>query len=150
MATYNKPDWKERAKSLIENDFFIEFEEPTTEADPPSEPAEQSNWDHDFDVEEAGEDYIEESVEKPDNAVVDCKVNTVIAHCEDEKPVDCKGEKEPLKKPLTEKSEKKTFKVSYRENGVSKSFTVEARNKAEAEKLAWSQVDVDDIYVEEV
>ena len=30
-----------------------------------------------------------EEVEEPDNAVVDCKVNKVIAHCEDEKPVDC-------------------------------------------------------------
>jgi hypothetical protein len=37
-----------------------------------------------------------------DNAVVDCKVNKVISHSEDEKPVDCKGEKKPLEKPLTE------------------------------------------------
>lgn len=37
-----------------------------------------------------------------DNAVVDCKVAKVIAHSEDEKPVDCKGEKKPLEKPLTE------------------------------------------------
>lgn len=37
-----------------------------------------------------------------DNAVVDCKVNKVITHSEDEKPVDCKGEKKPLEKPLTE------------------------------------------------
>ena len=45
---------------------------------------------------------IKEEVEEPDNAVVDCKVNKVIAHCEDEKPVDCLGEKKPLEKPLTE------------------------------------------------
>lgn len=37
-----------------------------------------------------------------DNAVVDCKVADVITHSEDEKPVDCKGEKKPLEKPLTE------------------------------------------------
>lgn len=37
-----------------------------------------------------------------DNAVVDCKVAKVITHSEDEKPVDCKGEKKPLEKPLTE------------------------------------------------
>ena len=45
---------------------------------------------------------ITEDFKEPDNAVVDCKVNNVIAHCEDEKPVDCKGEKKPLEKPLTE------------------------------------------------
>ena len=37
-----------------------------------------------------------------DNAVVDCKVNKVITHSEDEKPVDCEGKKKPLEKPLTE------------------------------------------------
>ena len=37
-----------------------------------------------------------------DNAVVDCEVAKVITHSEDEKPVDCKGEKKPLEKPLTE------------------------------------------------
>lgn len=37
-----------------------------------------------------------------DNAVVDCKAAEVIAHSEDEKPVDCCGEKKPLEKPLTE------------------------------------------------
>jgi hypothetical protein len=47
---------------------------------------------------------VEESVEKPNNAVVDCKVNKVIAHCEDEKPVDCLGKKKPLEKPLTEEA----------------------------------------------
>lgn len=37
-----------------------------------------------------------------DNAVVDCKVADVVTHSEDEKPVDCEGEKKPLEKPLTE------------------------------------------------
>lgn len=45
---------------------------------------------------------LKENTEEPDNAVVDCKVNKVIAHCEDEKPVDCLGKKKPLEKPLTE------------------------------------------------
>lgn len=47
---------------------------------------------------------IKEEVEEPDNAVVDCKVNKVIAHSEDEKPVDCLGDKKPLEKPLTEEA----------------------------------------------
>lgn len=35
-----------------------------------------------------------------DNAVVDCEKNLVVAHSEDEKPVDCKMEKPALEKPL--------------------------------------------------
>lgn len=46
----------------------------------------------------------EQELEGTDNAVVDCKVADVVAHCEDEKPVDCKGEEKPLEKPLTESS----------------------------------------------
>lgn len=42
------------------------------------------------------------SVEKPDNAVVDCEVYTVVSHSEDEKPLDCKMKKEILPKELTE------------------------------------------------
>jgi hypothetical protein len=45
-----------------------------------------------------------------DNAMVDCEVADVIAHSEDEKPVDCKGKKKPLEKPLTEENE--TLEVS--------------------------------------
>ena len=48
------------------------------------------------------ESKIKEEVEEPDNAVVACKINKVIAHCEDEKPVDCLGKKKPLDKPLAE------------------------------------------------
>lgn len=44
----------------------------------------------------------DQELEGTDNAVVDCKVADVITHSEDEKPVDCKGEKKPLEKPLTE------------------------------------------------
>ena len=45
----------------------------------------------------------EQKLDGTDNAVVDCKIADVITHSEDEKPVDCKGEKKPLSKPLTEK-----------------------------------------------
>lgn len=40
-----------------------------------------------------------------DNAVVPCKAADVVTHSEDEKPVDCKGEKPPLTKPLTEEED---------------------------------------------
>ena len=38
-----------------------------------------------------------------DNAIVDCKKYTVVAHSEDEKPVDCKLEKPALEEPLADK-----------------------------------------------
>lgn len=38
-----------------------------------------------------------------DNAVVDCPVSKLIAHSEDEKPLDCEMKKEPLPKNLTTK-----------------------------------------------
>ena len=38
-----------------------------------------------------------------DNAIVDCKVAKVVTHSEDEKPVDCKGEKPALEEPLAGK-----------------------------------------------
>lgn len=43
-----------------------------------------------------------EIVESKDVPVVDCLVNDVITHSEDEKPLDCENEKKPLEKPLTE------------------------------------------------
>lgn len=46
----------------------------------------------------------EQELEGTDNAVVDCKVADVVAHCEDEKPVDCEGEEKPLEKPLAEET----------------------------------------------
>ena len=45
-----------------------------------------------------------------DNAVVDCEVAKVIAHSEDEKPLDCKMEKPALKEPLA--GEKVDIKVN--------------------------------------
>jgi hypothetical protein len=74
---------KRTLADLMNNDFFIDFD---------TQPKRRG---------------LNESVNKndePDNAVVDCKVNKVIAHSEDEKPVDCLGEKEPLEKPLTEEA----------------------------------------------
>jgi hypothetical protein len=79
------------------------------------------SWDHDWSVEEISKEEYDEYLalnehinkENPaiesdqelkgiDNAIVDCEVAKVITHSEDEKPVDCKGKKRPLKKPLTE------------------------------------------------
>jgi hypothetical protein len=37
-----------------------------------------------------------------DNAVVDCEVAKVVTHSEDEKPLDCKMEEDPLDKVLVE------------------------------------------------
>lgn len=47
----------------------------------------------------------ENNYPEPDNAVVDCDTYTLVAHSEDEKPLDCKMEKKPLEKPLTETKE---------------------------------------------
>ena len=49
-----------------------------------------------------------------DNAVVDCQTDfKVIAHSEDEKPLDCKMKKEPLEKPLTEENEPEITQEMY-------------------------------------
>lgn len=45
----------------------------------------------------------EQEYQGVDNAVVGCKKYTVVAHSEDEKPVDCKGEKPALEEPLAGK-----------------------------------------------
>ena len=45
----------------------------------------------------------EQVLQGTDNAVVDCKVAKVVTHSEDEKPVDCKGEKPALEEPLAGK-----------------------------------------------
>ena len=45
----------------------------------------------------------EQELKGTDNAVVDCKVAKVIAHSEDEKPVDCLMKKPALKEPLAGK-----------------------------------------------
>lgn len=50
-------------------------------------------------------------LEGQDNAVVPCKKYKVVAHCEDEKPVDCNMEKEVLPKRLTESYQDEAEKV---------------------------------------
>jgi len=50
-----------------------------------------------------------------DNAVVDCQTDMkVIAHSEDEKPLDCKMEKAPLEKPLTEETVEEAKAASFK------------------------------------
>ena len=50
-------------------------------------------------------------LEGQDNAVVPCKKYKVVAHCEDEKPVDCNMEKEVLPKRLTEDYQEEASKA---------------------------------------
>ena len=56
---------------------------------------------------------------------------------------------EDFAEPAIESYSTKTYEVSYREDGVKKRFTVQASSKAEAEQIAWSRVDADDIWVNE-
>lgn len=83
--------WEYLTETLVANgDYSLEFEVIGGE-----ELVEHVNEEHpaiESDQELAG----------TDNAVADCKVNKVITHSEDEKPVDCEGKKKPLEKPLTE------------------------------------------------
>jgi hypothetical protein len=78
------------------------------------------------------ESKIKEEVEEPDNAVVDCKVNKVIAHCEDEKPVDCLGKKKPLEKPLTEDTEED---VIYFSKAINDNVSVPAADLDQFKKI---------------
>ena len=79
-----------------------------------------------------------------DNAVVDCKVNKVITHSEDEKPVDCEGKKKPLEKPLTESSlVKGNYEISPTEHlswGWDKgdSFYVEKNYRPSENEQIWN------------
>jgi hypothetical protein len=79
-----------------------EEEKPEEEEEEKEDKKEESFKPADFNalLQEAKEP--EDELKDADNSVVDCKVNKVISHCEDEKPVDCLGEKKPLQKPLTE------------------------------------------------
>lgn len=77
-------------------------EDEKSEEDKKEEKKEESFQPTDFNtlLQEAKEP--DDELKGTDNAIVDCEVNKVISHCEDEKPVDCLGEKRPLSKPLTE------------------------------------------------
>lgn len=90
---------KKTLADLMDNDFFIDF-------DNAEEKAKRKQLAESLKRKPALTESAEDNVKEPDNAVVDCKVNKVIAHCEDEKPVDCLGEKKPLEKPLTEQVDK--------------------------------------------
>ena len=92
---------KKTLADLMDNDFFIDF-------DNTEEKAKRQQLAESLKKKSTLTESAEENVKEPDNAVVDCKVNKVIAHCEDEKPVDCLGEKKPLDKPLTEEPNKMT------------------------------------------
>ena len=97
VEAYNKDEAEEKMIEYYGDEYFFD------------------SFDHDFDVTLNEEGSLEEHVneehpaiesdqelEGTDNAIVDCKVADVVTHSEDEKPVDCKGEKKPLEKPLTE------------------------------------------------
>lgn len=73
-----------------------------------------------------------EEAEEPDNAVVGCKVNKVIAHSEDEKPVDCLGKKKPLEKPLTEATEEN---VIYFSKAINDNVSVPAADLDQFKKI---------------
>lgn len=60
----------------------------------------------------------ESSVVDPDNSIIDCKKYTVVAHCEDESPVDCNMKKPPLEKPLTEEVKTPTGRMTACLNSV--------------------------------
>ena len=86
----------------------------------------------------------DQELEGIDNAVVDCKVNKVITHSEDEKPVDCEGKKKPLEKPLTESSlVKGNYEISPTEHlswGWDKgdSFYVEKNYRPSETEQSWN------------
>lgn len=60
----------------------------------------------------------ESSVVDPDNSIIDCKKYTVVAHCDDEVPVDCDMKKPPLEKPLTEEVKTPTGRMTACLNSV--------------------------------
>ena len=60
----------------------------------------------------------ESSVVDPDNSIIDCKKYTVVAHCDDEAPVDCDMKKPPLEKPLTEEIKTPTGRMTACLNSV--------------------------------
>ena len=83
-------------------DRVVKDIEDNYDIDVPTDMKAYTNWCSEIMCEVSRQLNMTEDFKEPDNAVVDCKVNKVIAHCEDEKPVDCLGEKKPLEKPLTE------------------------------------------------
>lgn len=57
----------------------------------------------------------------------------------------------PPKASSTSKSStSKKYKVTYYDDGVQKSFEISATNKLDAERIAWSKVEADSLYVTEM
>ena len=129
LAEMTDDDRKEAQATLERLDLDIDLED---DADIPWIPGEEPLSE---DTEEI-ETVLEPSdVEEPETAKEEPK---------DEVAADSEESEE-----LTEATQKK-FKITYREDGVSKSFIVTARDKAEAEQIAWSRVDADSVWVSEL
>ena len=104
---------------LIDSDpFSLDYEDPRDFDEPEEievkdEPVDANEVrKHEASIEEKIEEHIndrpadiesDQEYQGVDNAVVDCKKYTVVAHSEDEKPVDCKLEKPALEEPLAGK-----------------------------------------------
>ena len=69
-----------------------------------------------------------------DNAVVDCKKYTLVAHSEDEKPVDCKLEKPALEEPLAGKEVDSKFYEHWSDALVDEDYGLEEAKKEEPVK----------------
>ncbi len=101
---------------LIDNDpFSLDYEDPRDPEEPEEAEIKEEPLDanevrkHEAGIEETLEEHIndrpadiksDQELQGADNAVVDCEVAKVIAHSEDEKPLDCKMEKPALEEPL--------------------------------------------------
>ena len=104
---------------LIDSDpFSLDYEDPRDFDEPEEVEVEDKPVDanevrkHEAGIEESIKEHIndrpadiesEQEYQGVDNAVVGCKKYTVVAHSEDEKPVDCKLEKPALEEPLAGK-----------------------------------------------
>ena len=104
---------------LVDSDpFSLDYEDPRDFDEPEEieikdEPVDANEVrKHEAGIEEKIEEHIndrpadiesDQEYQGVDNAVVDCKKYTVVAHSEDEKPVDCKLEKPALEEPLAGK-----------------------------------------------
>ena len=104
---------------LIDSDpFSLDYEDPRDFDEPEEIEVKGESVDanevrkHEAGIEEKIEEHIndrsadiesDQEYQGVDNAVVGCKKYTVVAHSEDEKPVDCKLEKPALKEPLAGK-----------------------------------------------
>ena len=104
---------------LIDSDpFSLDYEDPRDFDEPEEIEVKEEPVDanevrkHEAGIEEKIEEHIndrptdiesDQEYQGADNAVVGCKKYTVVAHSEDEKPVDCKLEKPALEEPLAGK-----------------------------------------------